>query len=91
MIKVKHKTKDSGLMERPCVTIDINGKVIKEITEIHLKERTTAKPSLMFQVKGGLRSEDLHFYDEPDLRVVYENLKLELSEHGIKFINVLLD
>lgn len=91
MIKIINIGKDTTLMQRPCVTLEWKGKTVESITEIQLRENTVSSPSLMFQVGGGLGSNDLHFYHNSDLYEVYKNLKGELSPHGIKFKTVLTD
>lgn len=83
--------KDTTLMQRPCVTLKVQGKLIKDVTEIKLKESTVAPPSLMFQIGGGLSHDQIHFYSEPDLRDVYAMLKRMLKPQGIKFDSVLTD
>lgn len=83
--------KDTTLMQRPCVTLKVKGKLIKDVTEIKLKESTVAPPSLMFQIGGGFGHDQLHFYSEPDLIEIYAALKKELKPQGIKFDSVLTD
>ncbi|MBN8090468.1 hypothetical protein J0J26_20665 [Vibrio vulnificus] len=83
--------KDTTLMQRPCVTLKVKDKLIKEVTEIKLHESTVTPPSIMFQVGGGLRSDQIHFYREPDLMDVYAELKRALKPQGIKFDSVLTD
>jgi hypothetical protein len=83
--------KDTTLMKRPCVTLKVDDKLIKDVTEIKLKESTVAPPSLMFQVGGGISSDQLHFYDKADLREIYSFLKKELAPVGIKFRSELTD
>lgn len=93
-VEIISTSKDTTLMQRPCVTLKVKGKLIKdvtEITEIKLKESTVAPPSLMFQVGGGLSHDQIHFYSEPDLRDVYAMLKRMLKSQGIKFDSVLTD
>lgn len=83
--------KDTTLMQRPCVTLKVQGKLIKDVTEIKLQESTVAPPSIIFQIGGGLNRDQIHFYSEPDLRDVYAMLKRLLKLHGIKFDSVLTD
>lgn len=83
--------KDTTLMQRPCVTLKVHGKLIKDVTEIKLQESTVAPPSIIFQIGGGLNHDQIHFYSEPDLRDVYAMLKRMLKLHGIKFDSVLTD
>ncbi len=82
---------DDTLMQRPCVTLKVKGKLITEITEIKLKESTVAPPYLIFQERGGLSHDQIHFYDEPDLQHVYKELKKDLKQKGIKFSSALTD
>ncbi|HFQ4934174.1 TPA: hypothetical protein ACGUPE_001247 [Vibrio vulnificus] len=83
--------KDTTLMQRPCVTLKVKDKLIKEVTEIKLRESTVAPPSLMFQIRGGLNHDQIHFYREPDLVEVYTELERVLKPKGIKFESILTD
>ncbi|EPT2758846.1 hypothetical protein ACVP6W_003123 [Vibrio cholerae] len=53
---------DTTLMQRPCVTLKVQGKLIKDVTEIKLQESTVAQPSIIFQIGGGLNHDQIHFY-----------------------------
>ncbi|HHY0357905.1 hypothetical protein H2663_09720 [Vibrio cholerae] len=83
--------KDTTLMHRPCVTLKVQGKLIRDVTEIKLQESTVAPPSIIFQIGGGLNQDQIHFYSEPDLRDVYAMLKGTLKHQGIKFDSALTD
>lgn len=90
-INIVEVGQDTTLMKNSCVTLSWNGKTVEHITLIKLKESTVGEPSLMFQVGGGLGSDQLHFYSEPDLHDVYVELKRVLKPQGIKFDSVLTD
>lgn len=90
-INIVEVGRDTTLMQNPCVTLSWNGKTVEHITLIKLKESTVSKPSLMFQVGGGVSSDQIHFYSEPDLHDVYVELKRVLKPQGIKFDSVLTD
>lgn len=83
--------KDTTLMHRPCVTLKVQGKLIRDVTEIKLQGSTVAPPSIIFQIGGGLNHDQLHFYSDPDLLDVYEMLKGALKSQGVKFDSVLTD
>lgn len=88
IVEVGH---DTTLMQNPCVSISWNGRTVEHITLIQLIESTVGEPSLMFQVGGGLSSDQIHFYREPDLHDVYVELKRVLKPQGIKFHSFLTD
>ncbi|KQB07352.1 hypothetical protein CGT94_05115 [Vibrio metoecus] len=83
--------KDTTLMQRPCVTLKVQGEIIKDVTEIKLQESTVAQPSVIFQIGGGLNHNQIYFYSEPDLMEIYAALKKELKPQGIKFDSILTD
>lgn len=91
MVTIINKGRDTTSMRRPCATLEVDGKTIKNVTEIRLTERTVTHPFLVFQQGGGLGVDQIHTYREPDLREVYDALKQELEPHGVVFRNVLTD
>lgn len=91
MVTIINKGHDTTLMRRPCVTLSVSGKIIKDVTEITLTERTVAPPFLVFQQGGGMGVNQTHTYRTSNLRSVYDDLKEKLTEHGVVFRNVLTD
>jgi len=90
-INIVEVGRDTTLMQNPCVTLSWNGQNVEHITLIKLKESTVSEPSLMFQVCGGVSSDQIHFYSGPDLHDVYSELKRVLKPQGIKFDSTLTD
>lgn len=85
---------DTSIASRPCATLNINGILMSDISEISFRTNTTNNDAFISLSRyGGNHTDNLFSVKVTDISdyEMYKDLKSQLSGHGIKFREPTLD